>query len=161
MKWNMTRTALVLSFLVTMSVYVTMPAHAQQCSAEGVAGGYGFTITGTLLFPTPVPLAAVGKASFSANGGFSGTEARSVGGGFANETVKGTFTVNSDCTGTLTAEVFENGELVRTSVFSIVFDNDEKEVRAVQESLQLPDGTFVPAVVTIEGKKTFSGNQQN
>ena len=162
MKW--TRTVLVLSLLVTMSQYLTMPAHAQQCSAAGVAGGYGFTITGALLFPPPappVPLAAVGKASFSANGGLSGTEARSVAGGFANETLKGTFTVNSDCTGTLTAEVFESGQLVRTSVFSIVFDNDEKEIRAVQESLQLPDGTFVPAVITVEGKKTFSGDQQN
>ena len=159
MKW--TRAVLVLSFLVTMSPYLTMPTHAQQCSAAGVAGGYGFTITGTLLSPTPIPLAAVGKASFNANGDFSGTEARSVGGGFANETLKGTFTVNSDCTGTLTADVFESGNLVRTSVFSIVFDNDEKELRAVQQSLTLPDGTLVPAVITAEGKKTFTSDQQN
>ena len=161
MKWNKTRTVTAISFLAAMCLSFATPAHAKECSAAGVAGGYGFTITGTLVLPTPVPLAAVGKASFNANGGFSGTEARSVGGGFANETLKGTFTVNSDCTGTLTAEVFESGQLVRTSVFSIVFDNDEKEIRAVQESLQLPDGTFVPAVITVEGKKTFSGDQQN
>jgi hypothetical protein len=59
-----------------------------------VAGGYGFTITGTLLFPTPVPLAAVGKALLSRDGSFSATEVRSVGGGFANETLKGTFAGN-------------------------------------------------------------------
>ena len=28
--------------------------------------------------------------------------------------------MNSDCTGTLTADAFESGKLVRTSVFSIV-----------------------------------------
>jgi len=159
LKWDIARTVAMISlFLIA-----TMPAHAQQCSTEGVAGDYGFTIAGTLLSPTgAVLVAGVGKASLSANGGFSGTEARSVGGGFANETLNGTFTVNSDCTGTLTAQVFDDhGKLVRTSVFSIVFDNDEKEIRAVQESLQLPNGTFVPAVITVEGKKTLSGDQQN
>jgi hypothetical protein len=161
MKWKMTRTVTVISFFVTTFLNTT-PAHAQRCSTAGVAGDYGFTIAGTLLSPAgAVQVAGVGKASLSANGGFSGTEARSVGGGFANETLNGTFTVNADCTGTLTAEVFESGQLVRTSSFSIVFDNNEKELRAVQSSLKLPDGTIVPAVITVEGKKTFSSDQQN
>jgi hypothetical protein len=161
MKWNITRTVTAISFLAATFLN-TMPAHAQQCSAAGVAGGYGFTITGTLLLARgPVPLAGVGKALLSANGDFSATEARTVGGVFTNETINGTFTVNRDCTGTLTTDVLESGHLVRTGVFSIVFDNNEKEIRAVQESLTMPDGTLVLAVITAEGKKTFSSDQQN
>jgi hypothetical protein len=131
----MKRTMTVISFLVMTFLNSVPPADAQQCSAAGVAGSYGFTLTGTLLFPTATPLAAVGKVLLTASGGFSGTEARNVGGGFANETLNGTFTVNSDCTGTLTAEVLKSGQLVRTSSFSLVFDNNQKEIRAVQESL--------------------------
>ena len=97
----------------------------------------------------------------NADGGFSATESRSVGGEFADETLKGTFTVNSDCTGTLTADVFESGKLVRTSVFSIVFDDHMKELRAVQQSLTLPDGTTVLGVITVEGKKTLSSDEQD
>jgi hypothetical protein len=162
MKRNISATVQVISFLLLMLLNAVPPAHAQQCSPAGVAGGYGFTITGTLLLPTgAVPLAAVGKALLNTDGGFSATEARSVGGEFADETLKGTFTVNSDCSGTLTADVFESGKLVRTSVFSIVFDDHMKEVRAVQQSLTLPDGTTVPAVITVEGKKTFSSGEQD
>ena len=84
-----------------------------------------------------------------------------MGGEFADETLKGAFTVNSDCTGTLTADVFESGKLVRTSVFSIVFDEHMKELRAVQQSLTLPDGTTVLSVITAEGKKTFSSGEQD
>ena len=102
-----------------------------------MAGVYGFTITGTLLLQTgPVPLAGVGKALLTANGDFSATEARTVGGGFANETLRGAFTVNADCTGTLTADIFESGHLVRTSVFSIVFDNDEKSYERCKNHLR-------------------------
>ena len=161
MKSKMTRVVTVISFLVATFLSTT-PTNAQQCSTEGVAGEYGFTIAGTLLFPTgAVQVAGVGKALLSPNGGFSATEVRSVGGGFANETLRGAFAVNADCTGTLTAEVFESGQLVRTSSFSVVFDNNQNEIRAVQESLKLPDGTVVPAVITAEGKKTFSSDQQN
>lgn len=157
MKRTISATVQVISFLLLMLLNAAPPAHAQQCSPAGVAGGYGFTITGTLVLPTgAVPLAGVGKALLNTDGGFSATESRSVGGEFADETLKGTFTVNSDCTGTLTAYVFESGKLVRTSVFSIVFDDHMKELRAVQQSLTLPDGTTVLGVITVEGKKTLS-----
>ena len=162
MKRNISATVQVISFLLLIFLNAVPPAHAQQCSPAGVAGGYGFTITGTLLLPTgAVPLAAVGKALLNTDGSFSATEARSVGGEFADETLKGTFTVNSDCTGALTADVFESGKLVRTSVFSIVFDDHMKELRAVQQSLTLPDGTTVPGVITVEGRKTLSSGEQD
>lgn len=74
-------------------------------------------------------------------------------GSFALETFTGTYTVNADCTGTTTLQFFESGQLVRTSVLSIVFDNHEREIRMVQESLELPNGAFV---ITAEARKMFS-----
>jgi hypothetical protein len=100
-----------------------------------------------------VPIAAVGRANLDAAGNASGTESRSVGGGFADETFTGTYTVNADCTGTTTIRFYESGQLVRTSVLSIVFDNNSREIRMVQKSLQLPNSAFLPVVITVEARR--------
>jgi hypothetical protein len=119
-----------------------------------VAGSWAATLTGTIILPTgAVPAAAVLRFNIDAMGNSSGTEARNVGGGFANETLKGTATVKPNCTGTATVQFFESGVLVRTSVVALVFDNLSTHVRMVQKSLTLPDGTKVPVVITLEGEK--------
>ena len=130
-------------------------AHAaEHCSNAKTAGTWGLTLTGTLLLPTaPVPGAAVGRVRIDADGNVSGTEARNVGGGFANETITGSWAVNSDCTATATVNIYESGVLTRTSVLAIVFVNDSSKMRAVQESLTLPDGTPIPVVITLDGNK--------
>jgi hypothetical protein len=128
------------------------------CSSETVAGNWGFTLSGTLILPTgPVPAAGVARGSFDAQGNVTpgATEARNVGGGFANETVTGSWTVKPDCTGTLTIHAYESGVLVRTSVLSIVFVDNLNKALMVQDSLALPDGTLVPAVITAEGNRIF------
>jgi hypothetical protein len=141
----------------TLVLLVAPSAQARQCSLAGSAGNFGFTLTGTILLPTgAVPIAAVGRATIDAAGNVSGTESRSVGGGFADETFTGTLTVNPDCTGTLTVKFYESGQLVRTSVVSTVAVDNQREVRGVQKSLVLPNGTSLPVVITLEAKKTFS-----
>jgi hypothetical protein len=135
-------------------------AQAGQCSLRGSAGRYGFTLTGSLILQTgPVPIAAVGKAILDSTGSVTGTESRSVGGGFADETFNGTYSVNADCTGSATLHFYESGQLVRTSVLSLVFDNNEHEIRMVQKSLQLPNATFLPVVITVEARKTFTEDE--
>ena len=130
---------------------------AGQCSQAGAAGKYGFTLTGLLILPTgAVPAAAVGLATVDAKGNVTGTEARSVGGDYAEETLQGTLALNSDCTGSLTLQFFEAGSLVRTSVLSVVFDDNEREIRMVQKSLQLPSGAFVPVVISVEAKRVHT-----
>jgi hypothetical protein len=129
-------------------------AHAQNCSAATVAGKWSLTLTGTLLLPTgPAPAAAVINATLTPNGTVLGTEGRNVGGDYAHETFKGRYAVNANCTGITTVEFFEAGQLVRTSVLTIMFDDNSNEVRMVQQSLTLPDGTQVPVVITVEGRK--------
>ena len=144
---------------------VVHAASPTGCSTETVAGNWGVTLSGTLILPTgPVPAAGVARGSFDAQGNATpgATEARNVGGGFANETLTGSWTVNPDCTGTLTIHAYESGVLVRTSVLSIVFVDNLNKALMVQESLTLPNGTLVPAVITAEGERMFpqSSNQQ-
>jgi hypothetical protein len=136
------------------SLMLSQSVRAQGCSLAGVAGKYGFTLTGVLILPTgAVPIAAVGAATVDAKGNVTGTEARTVGGDYADETLQGTLAVNAQCTGTMTLNFYESGQLVRTSILSIVFDDNQQEVRMVQKSLQLPNGVVLPVVITVEGKK--------
>lgn len=59
-----------------------------------------------------------------AEGNLAGGEARNVGGEFATETLLGTWTINSDCTGSAAFSVYESGTLVRLTSFSLVFVDD-------------------------------------
>ena len=154
------RTILAVLSVTVMYVSLAPEASAQgPCSLATIAGKWGATLTGTVLFsgpptgPGPVPVAAVIRFDINTAGNVSGTEARNVGGGFANETLKGTVSVNPNCTGTATVMFFESGALERTSVLSLVFDILSTHVRMVQKSLTLPDGTKLPVVVTVEGEK--------
>jgi hypothetical protein len=160
MKHKIVRATLLMVSLATLCQGVVPAVQAAEtCSYAKAAGAWGFTLTGTLILPTgPVPGAAVGRLRLGTAGNVSGTEARNVGGGFANETITGSWTVNADCTGTLTANVYESGNLVRTSVLALVLVDNSSKIRAVQESLTLPDGTNIPAVITVDGNKLFRGN---
>jgi hypothetical protein len=157
MKRKIVRTTLLMISLATVCMSLAPAVQAaEHCSNAKAAGNWGFTLTGTLILPTgPVPGAAVGRVSADAAGNISGTEARNVGGGFANETLTGSWTVNSDCTATLTANIYESGVLVRTSVLAVVFVDNSSKIRGVQESLALPDGTPIPVVITFEADKLF------
>jgi hypothetical protein len=156
MKRNIARTTLAMISVATLYMGLVPAAQAETCSTAKAAGKWGFTLTGTLILPTgPVPGAAVGRFSVDAAGNISGTEARNVGGGFANETITGSWTVNPDCTATVTVNIYESGVLVRTSVLPAVLVNNSNKIRAVQESLTLPDGTPIPVVITLDGNKLF------
>jgi hypothetical protein len=151
------RNLLGLLLLVCAAAWAAPAARAGQCSLAGSAGKYGFTLNGVVITPNgPVPIAAVGKAILDASGTVGGTEARSVGGGYADESFTGTYTVNADCTGTTTLQFFENGNLVRISVLSIVFDNNQREIRMVQKSLTLPNNVVLPAIITVEARRMFT-----
>jgi hypothetical protein len=155
MKRNIGPTTRVSTLLAAfaLSMVVALPAHG-ACSIATVAGQYGFTLIGTLILPTgEVPAGAAGRIKIDPMGNVSGTEARNVGGDFANETLEGTLTVNSNCTGIAKFSVFESGVLVRNTVFSVVFDDNSTELRAIEKSLVLADGTPIPAVITVEAKK--------
>ena len=151
---KLARTASTIFSIAALFSGLVPVAHAANCSTDTVAGSWGFTLSGTALLPTgATPVAAVGVVTVDNQGNGSGKESRSVGGDSADETLTATWAVNSDCTGTLNANIYESGQLVRISVTTIAFDSNSKEFRMVQKSLTLPDGTPIPVIITLEGKK--------
>jgi hypothetical protein len=133
-------------------------AQAHGCTMSDVAGKWGYTYTGTIILPTgAIPAAAVGRFSLDAEGNISGTQTRNVGGCVAEETIKGTGTVNHDCTATYKVDVFDGaGNLLRTAVLASVFVDNATELRAMFASLVLPNGASLPTVITIDAKKLHS-----
>jgi len=165
MKRNIVRTVF---FLAALLLSLAAAASAQDrddgtCSPSRVAGEWGYTYTGTIILPAPtgpVPSAAVGRATFDAAGNVSTTQTSSTGGKVAENTVKGTYTVNSDCTGTLDVSIYDPSgtTLLRTATWAVVFVDHAREFRAILTSLVLePSGTSVPPIVTMNGKKLFHG----
>lgn len=129
------------------------------CSAASVAGDWAYTETGWVIPATvAVPFAAVARYTLDADGSLSGTATSSSGGTTANVTLKGTSTVERDCTGTLTVGVYAQGILVRTATFDVVYVKNGQEARAIVVSLVLANGTLVPSVLTIDAKKLFHGS---
>lgn len=161
MNRKVARSMLVILSIATLYVSMAPATQAQDnsCSTARAAGDWGFTLSGAILLPTgPVPVAGVVRASIDTDGNVTtATEARNVGGGFANETLTASWTVESDCTGTLTVNAFESGGLVRISVLSLVFVDNMREVLLVQQSLtQQPGGAVLPVVITANGKRVFT-----
>lgn len=155
MRRNLARPMLALLSFALPVASLMSAAHASTCTMASIAGNWGYTYTGTLLLSSgPVPVAAVGRYSVDLNGNISGTQTRTVAGDTAQELIKGSETVNSDCTGTATIGVYDqSGNLLRTGVLAGVYVNNGKEVHDIFESLVLPDGTQLPVVITAEGKK--------
>src|SRR5215469_14955355 len=155
MKRIVVHTYVLILVMVLILGGLVQTASAEECSTETVAGNWSFTLTGTLIVQGGgVPVAAAGRFTADEDGNVTGSEARSVGGGYADETITGSWTVNADCTSTLTVKIYESGSLVRISVVSLAFDDNSKEARMVQKSLTLPDGTTqLPVVITLEARK--------
>jgi hypothetical protein len=173
MKYAMSGTNRTCTTVVTMAAlailwFASAPqAHAQtaaadegalsrnaSCSAASVAGDWAYTETGWVIPGTVnVPFAAVARYTLDAEGNLSGTATSSSGGTTSNVTLKGTSTVEHDCTGTLTVGVYSQGSLVRTASFDIVYVSNGRKARAIIVSLVLANGTLVPSVLTVDATK--------
>ena len=110
---------------------LSRPAPAHECTISDAAGRYGHTSTGTIVNPALGPFTAVGHATFTESGTLSGAQTTSITGNLVEETFQGTFTVNPDCTGSATVHVYHGATLARTSIINLVWDDHEKEARAI------------------------------
>jgi hypothetical protein len=72
------------------------------------------------------------------------------------EDIAGTYTVNKDCTGSMTINVSLNGQLLRTAGVNVAWDSNLNHARMIFTSLTLPDGTSVPIVITADVNRVFS-----
>jgi hypothetical protein len=138
---------------VALAVLSLAPSLHAACTNATLAGTFGFTTTGVLILPSGgVPVGAVGLITFELNGNTSGSQDRSVGGAFGHETLSGSFTINSNCTVSVITNVYDtSGNLARTSTLDGVLDDNGKHVRAIFESVALPNGVNLGSVLTVEG----------
>ena len=152
-------------FSATLLVSLAAVAKAQDdriCSTPGLAGEWGYTSTGAFIFLTgAVPFALVGRLTFDAAGNFSGAQNSSTGGQVGQDTIKGTTTVNPDCTGTLNVNVYnQSGTLLSTSVLAFVIVDNGREIGGIFTSQTLANGTNGPTVATFNAKRQFPRSGQ-
>ena len=141
--------------ILTLSLLAIAPGlHAVTCSNATAAGKWGFTTNGTI--PGIGPVGAVGRFSQDIGGNLIGSQTRSLNGGVAEETLTGNVTVNPDCTGTATINVYESGTLIRITTLDVVYVNNVRAADAIFTSLALqPSGVKLPTVLTVDLKRLF------
>jgi len=166
---NIVRISLLTVFIAMLHMSLVPAVWGQDqedssCSTAKAAGQWGYVYTGTLLLATgPAPVAAVGRYTADKQGNISGTQTRTIAPGeSSHEIIKGTGTVNSDCTGTATISVYDqSGTLLRTAVLATVYVNSQREVRYLFESLVVFNGTTstsIRVVITADAKRLFTND---
>ena len=128
------------ALLLAVSVFYAQSAVAQEesakvkeCSKATLQGGYGYTSIGTLLdtyVPPPYagPFGEVGRQTFDGKGHTDATATTSSNGNIAKVTIEGTYTVNPDCTGSMTLNVSPFDSTVHAD---FVIDDNGAELRAI------------------------------
>jgi len=109
---------------------------------------YAYTATGVIVTPAALagPFAEVGTQTFDGQGHTTATATASQNGNILQFTITGTYTVNPDCTGTLTLQVAPIG--ITVPVF-IVIDSTGNEFQAIE--------TSPGVVITRIGHKLYPG----
>jgi len=130
MKNNLIARTILAAVGIALSITMALPAQATQCSLANVAGSYGYTANGFIAIgPSSfVPVAAAGRITFDGNGLVTGTQTRVVAGSSLDETYSGTYSVNSNCTGSFTVLVEPD---TRTSTVDLVWTNNANGASAV------------------------------
>jgi hypothetical protein len=153
-----TTTLLVMLFASTVGA-MPLQAQGKHCSTTQVAGKWAYTYTGSIVTAVTanglLPAASVGHYTAHADGTLVGSQTRSFAGSSGEEDIAGTFTVNADCTGTATISVYVNGQIQRTTVLAVAYDNNMNHAQAIFQSVVLPDNTNIPVVITSDNTRVF------
>ena len=122
-------TALVLLTLAALGSGYAQ-SNSPACNNKLIAGNYGFTVQGTKLAgagPTG-PMVGVAMTRFDGKGGLSQIDTVTIDGevvaDWTHTRATGTYSVNSDCTGTFTINFKDNRPTVVTN-FVVVANGDE------------------------------------
>jgi hypothetical protein len=157
MKRKIARTGLVIIFAAAVVASMSAPAqaddHHHQCSLAGAAGNWGFTDSGTLVGVGP--RTAVGILTLDAAGNvLNGEATSSLNGNIADETFSGTYTVNPNCTGTISVDIFSSGVEILVVTGNLAFDDNMDQLRGIFTSVtEEPSGTPLSTVIALEGRR--------
>jgi hypothetical protein len=147
-------TVTVLAAIIVLGIGTAARAgEAERCSNATLRGSFGYTSTGTLLpssAPPPFagPFGEIGRQTFDGSGNTDATATLSANGNIVRVTIVGTYSVNPDCTGSMTLAVSPLGLTVNAD-FVIV--RDSAELHAI--------GTDPGVVETRIYKKQVRGNR--
>lgn len=138
MNTNILKTSIAAAGMLTMFAGVAVAQEQsgkfKECSIATLQGSFGYTSTGTLLdsfVPPPFagPFAEVGRQTFDGKGKTEATATISSNGNIQQQaTIQGTYTVNADCTGSMTLYVVQFQSTVHAD---FVIDRDGAEIRAI------------------------------
>ena len=138
MKSTLLNSIWAVSLLASVAMPIRLAAQEQsgkvkECSNATLRGSFGYTSTGTLLdsyVPPPFagPFGEVGRQTFDGKGHTDATATTSSNGNIAKVTIEGTYTVNPDCTGSMTLNVSPFDSTVHAD---FVIGDDGAELRAI------------------------------
>jgi hypothetical protein len=126
-----------------------------SCTMASAAGSWGFTDNGTVLGIGP--RTAVGIFTLDRHGNLTnGVATSSLNGMVAAETFSGTYTINPDCTGTVSVKIYSGSTELFSVTLSTVFDDNMTELRGLFTSIVTPTGVSLPNVIGLQAKKVKS-----
>jgi hypothetical protein len=148
-----TTRVIVFSATLVLSMAATAQVVNPACSLARAAGTYGFTDSGTVVGVGP--RVAVGVLTLDAAGNLlNGKATSSLNGTIADEAFSGTYTVNSDCTGSFAIKIFDpSGNVLLTVTGGLTWDDNMKQLRIIFTSATLPDGTSLLTVINGDARK--------
>ena len=117
------------------------------CSVADLRGTFGLSSTGSY---AGAPFTRGGWETFDGQGHTSGSASNSVGGADSQSTFLGTYTVNPDCTGTIT--IVDSAFGLPPTHYNIVIVDARREVMGIC--------TDSGANITLDVKKQFSASGQ-
>ena len=134
---------------LALSLAPTAMADVTGCNNATLRGTFGYTLTGTLLATGLVgPFAEIGTQTFDGRGGTTASAMLSQNGNIFKISIKGTYIVNDDCTGTFTLQVSPFGI---TNLIFFVIDNGGSSLQLMEINPNQGGGS----VVTGTGRRQF------
>ena len=117
--------ATVLFFTFTLLANTPNAQAQPSCTNDTLSGSFGYTNTGRILAgPDAGPFGGVGRQTFDGKGNTQATATVSVNGNIFHVTIKGTYVVNSDCTGSMILTVTAGPETYINHVDLVVVHGD-------------------------------------
>ncbi len=151
-----TITRILTTAALTALVLGTAPVASAQlaCSGATLRGTFAYTSTGFITAPASLagPVAELGTQTFDAAGNTTATATLSQNGNITPVSITGTYTVNADCTGTMTLQVSIPGIPAFPLHVSFVMDDNGKEFQGMETDAGL--------VVTRIARKIFPGTTE-
>ena len=133
---------------------VVPPALAgASCSYSRAAADWIFTDNGMVVGIGP--RVAFGKFKLNAAGDLlNGVATSSLNGTVADETFHGTYTLNPDCTGTLSIQIFSAATELFAVTLNIIFDEKMEHMNGIFTSVVPPgSATSLPTVIATEARR--------